>query len=259
MNRQYQVTLFRAEYLQKLRNVKIHSPSIIQIVSGSKRLYWKDSAMDISLSKLLLCEASASLSFENLPAKGRFLSRMFTFHLTPESSMLELSQSSETTQSHPLVEADKALQETLNTLFSFHYLDISKETQTFLLKGLYQQLAERGVLHNLFINSNMAFSQKLSRYLSNTPSAEHKLETVANHFAISRATMIRRLKQEGNQYREVLADVRLNHALYLIQNGQRKISILAQSCGYQSEGRFSQRFKSKFGVTPSDYMKTILL
>ncbi|MDF5306862.1 AraC family transcriptional regulator, partial [Vibrio parahaemolyticus] len=34
-------------------------------------------------------------------------------------------------------------------------------------------------------------------------------------------------------------------------------ALLAQLCGYQSEGRFSQRFKGKFGLTPSEYIKTV--
>ena len=56
---------------------------------------------------------------------------------------------------------------------------------------------------------------------------------------MSRATLIRKLKLEGMQYREVLAEVRLSHALYLMQNGEQNVTMLAQSCGYQSEGRFS--------------------
>ncbi len=44
---------------------------------------------------------------------------------------------------------------------------------------------------------------------------------------MSRATLIRRLKQEGTQYREVLAEVRLNHALFLIQNGSYNVALLA--------------------------------
>ncbi|MCV5948753.1 helix-turn-helix domain-containing protein, partial [Escherichia coli] len=61
-----------------------------------------------------------------------------------------------------------------------------------------------------------------------------------------------------SQYREVLAEVRLNDALYLMQNGSYNDALLAQLCNYQSEGRFSQRFKSKFGLTPSEYIKTVV-
>ncbi|MFH0259143.1 helix-turn-helix transcriptional regulator [Vibrio barjaei] len=257
MNHPYQVTLFRAEHLQRLRNVRIHSPSIIQIISGSKRLFWKDNAMDVSHSQVLLCEASASLSFENLPQKGRFLSRVFSFHCLPTQSMLEASRNRSQEDDLPLLEATNALQDILNALFSFEQHHMSNATQTFWVMGLYQQLAEYGALHQLFSDSETRFSQKLSRYLSHSPSEEHALETVAQHFAMSRATLIRRLKQDGTQFREVLAEVRLNHALFLIQNGSYNVALLAQSCGYQSEGRFSQRFKGKFGLTPRDYIKTV--
>ncbi|OQQ06013.1 AraC family transcriptional regulator [Vibrio campbellii] len=259
MGHQYQITIFRAEQLQKLRNVRIHSPSIIQIITGSKRLFWKESALDISHSELLLCEASASLSFENLPQKGKFLSRMFSFHCVPTDAMLELSMRVGTGDESPRLAADNALHETLNALYAFEQHGMSKETQTFWVMGLYQQLAERGALHHLFVSSNITFSQKLSRYLSFSPGEEHSLEEAAERFAMSRATMIRKLKQEGTQYREVLAEVRLNHALYLMQNGHYNVAMLAQLCGYQSEGRFSQRFKGKFGLTPSDYIKTVVI
>ncbi len=74
--------------------------------------------------------------------------------------------------------------------------------------GLYQQLAERGALHWLFPSSSTSFRQKLSHYLSLTLGGEHKLDDVAEHFAMSRATLIRKLKQEGTAYREVLVEVR---------------------------------------------------
>lgn len=69
--------------------------------------------------------------------------------------------------------------------------------------------------------------------------------------------MIRKLRQEGVQYREVLAEVRLNHALRLMQEGHNNVAMIASLCGYQSEGRFSQRFKDKFGISPKGYVKTL--
>jgi len=257
MNHQYQVTVFRAEQLQKLRNVRILSPSIIQIITGSKRIFWKDSAAELTHSELLLCKASASLSFENIPQKGRFLSRVFSFHFQSNQAMLELSEKNPNASDLPTVGADRSLQDSLNALFTFDRQSMSETTQQFWLQGLYQQLAEKGVLHRLFSSSNVSFSQKLSHYLSHSPDEKHSLEDVAERFAMSRATLICKLKLEGMQYREVLAEVRLSHALYLMQNGQQNVTMLAQSCGYQFEGHFSQRFKGKFGLSPSEYIKTV--
>ncbi|KJR23120.1 AraC family transcriptional regulator, partial [Vibrio parahaemolyticus] len=119
----------------------------------------------------------------------------------------------------PAVETDKALQATMNALYSFEQESLSGAKQRYWVVGLYQQLAERGLVHRLFTSSSASFSEKLSRYLSRSPGDEHPMERVAERFAMSRATMIRKLKQEGPQYREVLAEVRLHHALYLMQNG----------------------------------------
>lgn len=257
MNHHYQVTPFSARQSQKLRNVRIHSPCLVQILTGSKRLYWRETAVELSAAQLLICEPGASLSFENLPHKGAFSSRMFSFHCLPERSMLELSRQRADTGRSEVVGLDSALRETLHALAGFNLDEMSLATQTYWLMGLYQQLAERGALHRLIPDSELSFSQKLSRYLALTPSQDHPLENVAERFAVSRATLIRKLKQEGTQYREILAEVRLNHALGLMQKGDHNVALLAQLCGYQSEGRFSQRFKAKFGLTPHEYIKTL--
>lgn len=257
MSNLYQVTPFRAEQLQKLRNVRMHSPCIIQVVSGSKRLFWRESALVLTPSNLLLCEATSSLSFENLPSKGHFLSRVFSFHYPPCDATLDLSKHNATKSPSPIYGTDKALEVTLDLLSTLDLRLFSQETQIFWLNALYQQLAERGILHHLFSKTDIPFSQRLSRYLAHNPSDENTLETSAQHFAISRSTLIRKLKQENTKYKDVLIEVRLNHALYLMQNDTRNIAMLAQMCGYQSEGRFSQRFKEKFGISPSEYLKTI--
>ncbi|MEZ8824035.1 helix-turn-helix transcriptional regulator [Vibrio amylolyticus] len=257
MNHPYQVTVFRAETLQKLRNVRVHSPCLIQIISGSKRLYWKDTTVDLAQSQLLISEASASLNFENLPQKGLFQSRVYSFQSPPSQSMLELSLNKEQESDSPTLAMDNALLSSLNALFSFNQSEMSQQAQTFWLMGLYQQLAEKGWLHKMFPNRHASLTQKLSQYLSHSPGDDHPLESIAERFAMSRATMMRKLKQEGTQYRELLAEVRLNHALRLMQKEHYSVALLSQLCGYQSEDRFSQRFKRKFGLTPKSYMRTI--
>ncbi|MFM2643552.1 helix-turn-helix domain-containing protein [Vibrio chagasii] len=95
--------------------------------------------------------------------------------------------------------------------------------------------------------------QQLSHYLDYLPSDKHALDEVASQFAMSSATMIRKSEREGTQFSEVFTEVRLAHALYLIQSGYSNVDQLALACGYQSEERFSQRFKDKF----TDYFRTI--
>jgi len=257
-NRIYQVTTYRAKQLQALRNVKVHSPCIVQILSGSKRLFYKNSSMDLSPSTLLLCSASSSLSFENLPQNGHFQSRVFSIHCLPEAHMLENSKTYGQHQiGPPVLASSKSIAITLDALNAFDSANISEATQTYWLMGLYQQLAELGALHHLFPEHTVSFSHQLAKYLADSPAEEHSLESVAANFATSRATLIRRLKQENIRYRDLLAEVRLNHALSLIQSGIIDLTMLSDMCGYKSESRFSQRFHGKFGVTPKQYIRSL--
>ncbi|EIO3982187.1 helix-turn-helix transcriptional regulator [Vibrio vulnificus] len=257
-----QLAYYRGVHTQALRNVAILTPSIIQITTGSKRLYWQESTLDIDAHSLLLCRANHALHFENLPQAGQFSSRQFCFSLSPTSEMMSLSERNGTTTPHltlhhPVVRCDKALNHTLNLLAELPLGDLSAETLTFWLYGLYQQLAERGVLHLMFAPQGQSFEQKLSEFIAQQPSKDHQIEDACQHFAISKATLIRRLKEEGTQYREVLSKVRLSHALSLMQQGHRKTAELSLMCGYQSPDKFSQRFRQRFGLSPREYCKTL--
>ncbi|MFB9214476.1 helix-turn-helix transcriptional regulator [Vibrio sinaloensis] len=257
MAHSFQITEFRAQHLQALRNVTIHSPSIIQILSGNKRLFWQNDAVTLTPDSLILCSASSSWNFANLPDKGPFLSRVFSFYLSPNQEMLRLSESVASCSDSSYCLADKAVRETLNILATLNLKSMSSQTQQYWLMPLYQQLAELGALHKVFPSYQASLAQTVTQYLAASPATEHALEAVAEHFGMSRATLIRKLKIEGYQYRHLLAQVRLNHALQLMQKHEYDGYQLAQMCGYQSEKRFRQRFKDKFGLTPREYQLTI--
>ena len=60
---------------------------------------------------------------------------------------------------------------------------------------------------------------------------------------------------EGRSFRQVLTQVRLGHALTLLQQGLTPLQT-ALACGYDSPGRFAARFKEEFGLTPHQYLRT---
>ncbi|MCG9684177.1 helix-turn-helix transcriptional regulator [Vibrio sp. Isolate23] len=257
MAHQFQITEFRAQHLQALRNVTIHSPSIIQILSGNKRLFWQEESFTLTPDSLILCSAASSWNFANLPGKGPFLSRVFSFHSSPDQEMLRLSESVHSSLNSSYCLVSKSVRDTLDILAKVNLKAMSTHTQQYWLMPLYQQLAEQGALHKVFPSSQTSMTQTLTQYLSISPANEHTLEGAANHFGMSRATLIRKLKLEGIQYRHLLAEVRLNHALQLMQRREYDGYQLAQMCGYQSEERFRQRFKDRFGLTPREYQHTI--
>ncbi len=67
--------------------------------------------------------------------------------------------------------------------------------------------------------------------------------------------MVRKLAAEGRSFRQLLAQVRLSHALNLLQQGLTPLEV-ALACGYDSPSRFAARFKQEFGLTPHQYLHT---
>jgi transcriptional regulator GlxA family with amidase domain len=49
---------------------------------------------------------------------------------------------------------------------------------------------------------------------------------------------------------------RLSLGLHLLQTTVEPIGIVAEKCGYHSQSRFTERFKTHFGLTPSELRKT---
>lgn len=242
---------------QRLRNVAILTPSLFKIRSGRKRLFWQDDVLEFDSSTLLLTKAGQQLTFENEPSKERFLSVQMSFLLSPSEDMIQLSIKMADNECSPRFKPSGSLMASLDFLLEFDAESVSETTQAYWLNGFYQQLAEVGRLHLLFEGHAVSFEQKITELLQQAPWQDYQLDQVAAHFSMSRATLIRRLKEENTQFRTLLTRVRMNHAISLMQQGYRQQIDIAVRCGYQSQERFSQRFYKSFGITPSQYIKTL--
>ncbi len=67
--------------------------------------------------------------------------------------------------------------------------------------------------------------------------------------AVSEATLRRRLAGEGG-FAVLLADLRMNRALGLLQGSDLPVALVAAEVGYASPSRFALRFRARFGLTP---------
>ena len=59
----------------------------------------------------------------------------------------------------------------------------------------------------------------------------------------------------GQPLHSFVLEVRILHAISLIEAGQRDISKIAQSCGFSSTNYFTRYFKKRMGVTPGAYIR----
>lgn len=253
----YKVTSYKAHQLQSLRNVKMHSPCIIQIQSGSKRLYTGNSITNLSSSTYLLCTANESLNFENAPLAGYFQSNVFSFYVAPDENLLSSSRLKQKKLSSGVVARNTCIDITLEALSRYNSNTLSCSSQKLAIKLLYQQLAELGLLHYLFPNHEASFSSKVAQYVAVNPDEDNLIEEIAPKLGLSKSTLIRKLGKEGVRYRDLVAEVRLGMALNLMQEGMDDLQLLAHKCGYASVIRFNQRFKATFGLTLKEYIHSL--
>jgi AraC-like DNA-binding protein len=61
----------------------------------------------------------------------------------------------------------------------------------------------------------------------------------------------RRLREEGSSLRDVLTDIRMTHAMQLLQSSDMPVSAIAASAGFESQSRFAIRFRNRFGFPPT--------
>ncbi|PKF81564.1 AraC family transcriptional regulator [Vibrio sp. vnigr-6D03] len=246
---------FHAKKSQPLRNVLIYAPTIIWVAQGEKRLWWHEETLRYTSSDWLVTPASQYLTFVNEPTHTPFYSRTLTLLDPPPESWVKQS-STQTNDDTLRIKTTPQLEYCFNTLFEMTGKNLAEDTQRQFLYGMYAELKNTGELHKLFPEQPNQIKEKLAQYLSSNPGLDYKIETVAEHFFTSRATLNRKLAAENTTFRQVLTNVRMVYALGLMQKTRSQLSV-ALACGYKSESRFSSRFKQTFGLTPREYLQTL--
>ncbi|MFK8183968.1 MAG: helix-turn-helix transcriptional regulator [Phormidesmis sp.] len=96
---------------------------------------------------------------------------------------------------------------------------------------------------------------KVRRLIQTDLSHPWRSNEVAAHFAISEATMRRWLAKSGQGFSKILQNTRLEHGLSLLQSTDIPILDIALSCGFKTPSHFSESFKKRFGIKPSEIRK----
>ncbi|RRD21397.1 AraC family transcriptional regulator [Brucellaceae bacterium VT-16-1752] len=95
------------------------------------------------------------------------------------------------------------------------------------------------------------FSQRVREIFMATLDETWTAAIVARHLHMSEATLRRHLAAEGSSLSSLLADVRMSHALSLLQSTDQPVGNIARNVGYESASSFASRFRQRFGFAPT--------
>lgn len=126
---------------------------------------------------------------------------------------------------------------------------LSDERLCYRAMDLLAALAERGGVFRP--PQSPGLSGRLRALIGEAPSQHWTAQTAGKALAVSEATLRRRLAGESARFEDVLIDVRMHHAMMLVQTTSWSVPEIAQACGYKSRARFAERFKARFGYLPS--------
>ncbi|WP_291590084.1 AraC family transcriptional regulator [Comamonas sp. UBA7528] len=126
---------------------------------------------------------------------------------------------------------------------------LSDERLRYRAMDLLAALAERGGVFRP--PQSQGLSGRLRALIGEAPSQHWTAQTAGKALAVSEATLRRRLAGESARFEDVLIDVRMHHAMMLVQTTSWSVPEIAQACGYKSRARFAERFRARFGYLPS--------
>lgn len=110
----------------------------------------------------------------------------------------------------------------------------------------------------LDLEAEKTFRGRIEHLLSSAlPAGEANVGTIAHRLAVSRHTLLRRLKAEGVTFDEVLDGLRKRMAAQLLEGGA-SVMQTAHTLGYSDPASFSRAFKRWTGVAPSRFTGSTL-
>jgi len=230
---------------------------LVFIQMGSKRVLCPLNGELIGQAEdVLIFPQGSMVTMENRPLLGHNYQAMGVFFpppmleevfshekATPQSSGIQMLAAC-TEQAHPIL---NSIQATLNDKTLPEPLK-----QHRLLEPLIW-LKHHGV--HLSPHGEEKPLSRVRRLIETDLSHPWRSREVADHFAISEATLRRWLSKSGQGFSKILQNTRLEHGLSLLQSTEIPISHISLDCGFKTPSHFSDSFKKRFGIKPSEIRK----
>lgn len=234
------------------RRVVVDQATLILVEEGRKRIRWSGGECVASAGEGIALQAGETVDISNTPGpSGAY--RALWICWFPE--LLDVVTPMPR-RSSPRVAHHQALGESFRASFyrAFDSLGEADELPASIamhrLAEVLLWLRERGFRFSQ--PAPPSLGQRIRRLLSSDPATEWSMESVAHETATSVPTLRRRLAAEGIAFRDLVQDVRMSHALTLLQNTDTSVLEVALATGYASPSRFTARFRARFGYLPTD-------
>ena len=248
--------------LQELRSIPILQPMMVLVISGYKEVSAPNQQLRIEPGDLLLLPADTTIWMSNYPSapQSGYQSLALGFGLEAlrhfrqaYSAQLPQWNTTQHWQGKAPENVVALLQQWLH--WCRHYT-VNPQLLQHRQVELLLMLAQAGLAGNLLLGEQPSWRRRVAQLLAQDPAHDWQIQNICDRLNLSESSLRRRLQDEQSSFREILEEVRLLTGLTLLQETYLPIGHVADAVGYQSQSRFGERFKRRFGMTPSELRRT---
>lgn len=236
---------------QHILNVPLANPTLIFVLSGQKKLGQQSNWLCQSGDFIFLSN-HPGIDMRNIPKETEYFALLIEFDYEDFEGL-------EKQNHHQTDFFIGNINQTLETSLQ-QFVEWS-----LIAPASMWSLRRREIVHLLYqlgytqvssIIREPGLTKKLSTLIKNHIAEDLATEALCSQLNMSESTLRRRLKAEQTNLQTIKDNVKLGYGLHLLQSTAKPIGHIAAECGYQSQSRFTDKFKQKFGLTPSELRKT---
>lgn len=261
MSKHIQFSLIQAKKSHELRRVPILLPALCRVIEGKKILYCDSGNLCAGRDQIILMSAGTELTIANHPNEHGYIAEFISFSPQLIHNFFSKFSELQPTKSHSRFKNCIAID--TNFIMVWENLkyslikDMPSAMQEYYAYGVFLTLVLAGQSISHLINAQASVSTHVQQTLLLDPAFAWTVEDVATRLHMGSSTLRRKLTHEKKSFREILEDVRLGIALNQIQTTNQPIAFISDACGYSSASKFSQRFRLRYGISPSTLRKTM--
>lgn len=234
---------------QHIFNVPIIKPLLIFILGGSKVL---GGEMICKKNTFIFLSNTPNIEMRNIPDHEDYFAILIEFEY---DDFDQFKRKENSNKKHIHGDIDSTLEKTLKQYIDYAEFSIA-ETWHHRRKELLQIIYLLGYQEVSSIAAHPSVGHQLFNIIKENIVDDVGSRALAKRLLMSESTLRRKLKLEGTSVKEIKNRAKLGHGLHLIQTTMDPIGIIANNCGYDSQSRFTDKFKQMFGLTPSSLRKT---
>lgn len=236
---------------QKLLNVPIVKPLLIVVLSGDKEL-GENEKVTCHAGDFIFLSDSSTVNIRNIPKDQEYFALLIEF----EHQDFDGLQLNAPNRKHYCIGETTPVLEQCLQQFVESSLWAPEPLWSLRKREIIELLCHMGHKEILSMVGHSNVGNQVNNMFNGQDFHDLSIEQICDQLAMSESTLRRKLKSEGTSVQEIKDQARLGQGLHLLQTTRHSIGLIAEKCGYQSQSRFSGRFKGRFGLTPSELRKT---